>query len=99
MLAHAVLLAEARTYVAALADHAVSLDTALEYERVLLQVDALHDGRVPPIITAPPTNDREILFDIARMAIGNLTAHGLGAHEVHLCLDMLQAARDLETRA
>lgn len=96
MLAHAVLLAEARTYVAALADYAVSLDAALEYERVLLQVDALHQGRVPPITTAAPTDDQEILYDIARIAIGNLINHGLRSNDVQLCLAMLQAAHELQ---
>ena len=37
LLSHAVLLAEARSYVAGLADTATSFDAALEFERVLLQ--------------------------------------------------------------
>ncbi len=36
LLSHAVLLAEARTYVAARAEQAAGFDAALEYERVLL---------------------------------------------------------------
>ena len=39
LIAHAVTLAEARSYVAALADIAVTIDASIEYDRVLLQID------------------------------------------------------------
>ena len=39
LLAHAVTLAEVRSYLAALADQAQTFDASVEYERVLLQVD------------------------------------------------------------
>ena len=91
MLAHAVLLAEARTYLAALADRAATLDASLEYERVLLQLDWLHGGQTPPT-TTPPTGDSQLLYEIAARALGNLTAHGVDALKVQLCLDMLDEA-------
>lgn len=64
LLSHAVVLAEARSYVAALADTATSFDAGLEYERVLLQLDWLHGGTVPPI-TVVPAGDRDVMFRVA----------------------------------
>lgn len=96
MLAHAVLLAETRTYLGALADRAQSLDAALEYERVLLQIDWLHGGRVPPT-TPVPTRDRALLYALARTAISNLTIHGVDALELQLCLAMLEEAHRQDT--
>ncbi len=49
LLAHAVALAEARTYIAALADLAVSADASLAYERTLLYLDAIHGDDVPTL--------------------------------------------------
>ena len=60
LLAHAVTLAEARSYLAALADQALTFDASVEYERVLLQLDFLHGdfipgiSRVPAIASTPP---------------------------------------------
>ncbi|WP_123390404.1 hypothetical protein [Nocardioides aurantiacus] len=97
MLAHAVLLAEARTYLGALADRASTLDSSLEYERVLLQVDWLHGGRVPPT-TAVPTRDPRVLYTIACTAVSNLAAHGVDAMEIELCLAMLEEAHRQDTQ-
>jgi len=91
LLSHAVLLAEARSYVAALADSANSFDAAMEYERVLLQLDSFHDGTVPPI-TAVPTGARDVLFDVARAAITNLEEHAVDRLGVAICSSMLDAA-------
>lgn len=96
MLAHTVLLAEARTYLGALADRASSLDSALEYERVLLQIDWLHGGRVPPT-TAASTSDSAVLYGIAQQAISNLAAHGVDQLELELCLAMLEQAHRQDT--
>ena len=96
MLAHAVLLAEARTYLGALADRAQSLDAALEYERVLLQIDWLHGGPVPST-TSAPTQDPAVLYDIAHHAISNLAAHGVDALELELCLAILEEAHRQDT--
>lgn len=96
MLAHAVLLGEARTYLGALADRAQSLDSALEYERVLLQIDWLHGGLVPST-SSVPTRDPAVLYDIAHRAIGNLAGHGVDALELQLCLAMLEEAHRQDT--
>lgn len=100
LLSHAVLLAEARSYLAALADHATSFDASLEYERTLLQLDWLHRdvnaGAVPPI-TVVPAKDPEVLYAVASTAIENLQRHGIDPLELEICLAMLQAAHDLDT--
>ncbi|MEO7944460.1 MAG: hypothetical protein ABIR34_13765 [Marmoricola sp.] len=95
MLSHAVLLAEARSYVAALADHAHSFDASMEYERVLLQLDWLHNGTLAPI-TVVPANDPTVLYDIAYAAISNLAAHDVDQLELEICLAMLDAAHALD---
>lgn len=95
LLAHAVTLAEARSYVAALADRASSDDASAEYERVLLQLDWIH-GDYAPGITEVPGSHRDVLFAIAEQAIEDLIGHGIDVLQVELVLDMLDAARRLD---
>lgn len=97
LLAHAVVLVEARSYLAALADRAQTLDGALEYERVLLQLDWLHGGTVAAC-TPVPVEDPVVLHEVACRAIGNLEVHGIDQLELEICLAMLEAARVLDTR-
>ena len=47
LLAHAVTLAEARSYIAALADEAATFDGSVEYEHALLYLDLIHGDDVP----------------------------------------------------
>jgi hypothetical protein len=98
LLAHAVLLAEARSYLAALADHALTFDGSMEYERVLLELDELHGGVVPPT-TGVPVADPRVLYQIACRAIAGLDAHGVDPLGLELCLAMLVAARETDTRS
>ena len=92
LLAHAVTLAEARSYVAALADLAHTFDASVEYERALLQLDWIHGDHVPGM--GPVFVDRrEVLFTVAEAAIEDLVGHGVDALRVELVLDMLHAAR------
>ncbi len=65
MLSHAVVLAEARSHIAGLADNTTSFDTAaMEYERVPLQLDWL-DGETVPPIKVVATGDRNVMFRVA----------------------------------
>jgi hypothetical protein len=98
LLAHAVTLAEARSYLAALADHAGSTDASLQYDRVLLQLDSLHGDDIPGISPVPvdDAGDQGALFAVAESAIEDLTGHGMDALTVELVLDMLSAARELD---
>jgi hypothetical protein len=95
LLSHAVVLAEARSYVAALADSTPSLDASLEYERVLLQLDWLYGGTVPPI-TVAPSGDRHVLYRVAGAAIRNLEEHAVDRLDLALCTAMLDAAWELD---
>ena len=94
LLAHAVTLAQARSYVAALADLAGTFDASVEYERVLLQLDWIHGDDSPALDTAGLTDDREILFAVATSAIEELIEHGADGLQIELVLDMLEVARD-----
>jgi hypothetical protein len=93
LLAHAVTLAEARSYVAALADLARTFDASVEFERVLLQLDWIHGDEFPGLDTTGLTDDREVLYAVAESAIEELADHGIDALQVELVLDMLDAAR------
>lgn len=91
LLAHAVTLAEARSYLAALADQALTFDASVEYERALLQLDYLHGDFIPGI-SRIPAYSRDVLFDVAYAAIEELQSHGVDLLSVELLLDMLEAA-------
>lgn len=95
LLAHAVTVAEARSYVAALADNAVTIDASIKYDRALLQIDFIH-GDLIPAISPVPITDRDTLFSVAESAIEDLVHHGVDGLTVELVLDMLYAARELD---
>lgn len=95
LLAHAVTLGQARSYLAALADAAVTADASIEYDRVLLQIDVIHGDSIPGISPVPLT-DRDVLFAVAESAIEELAGHGIDSLSVELVLDMLWAARELD---
>jgi hypothetical protein len=93
LLSHAVTLAEARSYVAALADRARTFDASVEYEHVLLQLDSIHAGEVPPT-TEVLTDRRDVLYIVAEAAIEELVDHGVDGLQVELLLVMLAEARE-----
>lgn len=95
LLAHAVTLADARSFVAALADAALTTDASIEYDRVLLQIDFIYGDGIPGVSPVPVT-DRDVLFEVAESAIADLAEHGVDCLTVELVLDMLYAARDLD---
>ena len=95
LLAHAVTLAEARSYVAALADNARTFDASVEYEQVLLELDTIHGGAVPPI-TEVLTDKSDVLYTVAEAAIEELADHGVDALAVELILARLEDARALD---
>ncbi len=94
LLAHAVTLAEARSYIAALADEAATFDGAVEYEHALLYLDLIHGDDIPALDAAGFTDDRAILHAIAVSAVKELADHGVDKLQVELLLDMLDVARD-----
>lgn len=94
-LAHAVTLAEARSYVAALADNARTFDASVGYEHVLLELDSIHRGKVPPT-TQVLTDERDVLYRVAEAAIEELLDHGVDGLRVELLLAGLGDARELD---
>lgn len=88
-LGHAHALALARTYVAALADQAVDEDTASAYEHVLIELDRLHNDRGPDLDLVKVTGDGDLWFELAVVAIANLTRHGVDPLNVELLCWML----------
>ena len=89
-------LAAARSLLAALADTATTIETATGYERVLLELDSLHSGTVPPATAAVPAASRDVLYRRARMAVATLHEHGTDALRLEICLGLLADVRDRE---
>lgn len=96
LLPHAQTLAQARSYVAALADRALRIDSSSAYERVLLELDRVHGDDCPALDTSDLTTDRDILLAAATNAIEDLENYGVDALSVELILAMLIDAHDLD---
>jgi hypothetical protein len=96
LLAHAVTLTEARSYIAALADHARTVEASSAYERALLELDGIHGDDVPALDTYGLTDDRDILTAVATSAIEQLAASDVDALQIELLLAALDDARALD---
>lgn len=96
LLPHAQTLAQTRSYVAALADCALGIEASSAYERVLLELDRVHDDDCPALDTDDLTDNRDVLFAVAGNAIEKLKDFGVDALSVELILAMLADARDLD---
>ena len=96
LLPHAQTLAQARSYVAALADRAVTLDASSAYERVLLELDRVHGDECPALDTGDLTDDRSLLLAVASSAIEELESYGIDTLSIELILAMLVYAHDLD---
>lgn len=99
LLAHAVALAEARTYLAALADRAATFEASLAYERTLLYLDSSHHDDFPALDTRGVIADRATLRALAETAVEELVDHGVDALQVELLLAMLGDAHQLDANA
>lgn len=98
-LAHAVTLAEARSYIAALADLSTSFDARVEYEHALLYLDLIHGDDIPALDTTGLTEEHQILHAVAISAVTELRDHGVDPLQIELLLDMLDVARTHEPLA
>ena len=96
LLPHAQTLAQARSYVAALADRALNIEASSAYERVLLELDRVHGDDCPALDTEDLTDDRDILLAVASNAVEQLESHGVDPLSVELILAMLVEAHDLD---
>lgn len=83
LLSHAISLAEARSYLAALADRTDCLDVSEGYGRALLYLDALHGAAVPALRDVPIT-DPELVNRLAIRAIESLRDYGVDALQIEL---------------
>lgn len=97
-LEHALTLAQARSFVAALADGAVEDDASAAFERVLIELDWLHDDESPGLETHRLSDDRGVLYLGATTAIESLVAFGVDALDLELLLVRLDAAHALDGR-
>jgi hypothetical protein len=95
-LPHTQRLAQARSYVAALAECALTLDASSTYERALLELDRVHGDDCPALDADNLTDDRDILLAVATSAIEGLEDYGVDALSVELIIAMLLDAHDLD---
>lgn len=96
LLNHAVTVAEARSYIAALADCARTVEASSAYERALIELDWVHGDDVPALDTTGLTDNRDVLMAVATSAAEQLVAYGVDALQVELLLASLADARALD---
>lgn len=96
LLPHALTLGQARSYIAALADQADSIDASSAYEHVLIELDRMHGDESPVLDTAGICEDRAILLAVASSAIEELEQYGVDPLTVELVLAMLDDAHGLD---
>lgn len=96
LLAHAVALTEARSYIAALADQARTVEASSAYERALIELDWIHGDDVPALDTFGITEDRDILLVVAVSSVEQLAFYGVDALHIELLLAGLADARALD---
>lgn len=92
LLPHAHTLAQARTYLAALADEASNDDASSGYENVLIELDRIHRDESPDVYLETVTQDRDIQYDTAVAAIEGLKEHGVDPLSIELLLWRLEDA-------
>lgn len=96
LLPHALNLAQARTYIAALADQGCTINASSAYERVLLEIDRLHDDECPANDSTGVPEERQILLAVASGAIEELQTYGIDALSIEIVLAMLDEASALD---
>lgn len=97
LLIHAVTLAEARSYLAALADTARTVEGSIAYERALLQLDLVHGDQSPAHEDLPHALPTDLLYRLAVRAIEELVRHGVDSLQVELVLAALLDARETDS--
>ena len=96
MFAHAALLTEARSCIAALADKARTIEAASAYDLALIELDGLHCDDAPGLFAVSPIAEREVLMAFATSAIGQLITFGVDPLDTELLLASLEDARALD---
>jgi hypothetical protein len=96
LLSHAMTLADARSCVAALADQATDAHASSAYERVIVELDRIHDDDGPAVDSETLTKDRDLLLARATTAIEQLVGHSVDALQIELVLAALEDAHELD---
>ena len=96
LLAHAVLLSEARSYIAALADNAKTLEASSAYDLALIELDLVHGDDAFALDATKPAVGRDALMALAISAVERLTTYGVDALLSELLLASLEGARALD---
>lgn len=91
LLAHAIALAEARSYIAALDDHAHTPLGSIAYDRALICLDVAY-GDETPDYTDIPLSDPTLLYELATKAVTDLATYGLDPLQIELTLAYLADA-------
>ncbi|MEU4454780.1 hypothetical protein AB0F44_25845 [Nocardioides sp. NPDC023903] len=95
LLAQAVAIAEARTYIAALADTATTVLSSVAYDRALIYLDSVHGDQVPAL-TGIPFGHPATLYQLAQQSVTDLGAYGLDSVHIELTLAYLVDAWALD---
>lgn len=96
LLAHAVLLSEARSYIAALAENAKTLEASSAYDLALIELDLVHGDDAFALDATKPAVGRDTLMALAMAAVERLTTYGVDALHSELLLASLEGARALD---
>ncbi|MGH3119195.1 MAG: hypothetical protein ACRDQ2_19170 [Gaiellales bacterium] len=96
LLPHAQTLAQARSYLAALADQASTIDASSAYEHVLIELDRIHGDECPAADAGELTEDRAILLAVATSALEDLELYGIDPLTIELVIAMLDDAYALD---
>ena len=95
LLAHAIAIAEARSYIAALADTAATVLGSIGYDRALIYLDSATDDQVPAL-TEVPLGDPAALYRLGQQSITDLATYGLDPLHIELTLAYLADAWALD---
>ena len=98
LLTHAIAIAEARSYLGALADRAGALRATVAYDDALLYFDAIH-GDLVPALDRLPVIESALLHELTEKALCDLVPHGLDPLHLELLLAMIDDAHALEVHA
>jgi hypothetical protein len=96
LLAHAVLLSEARSYVAALADKATTLEACSAYDLALIELDLVHGDDAFALDATEHAVGRDVLLALATSAVERLTTYCVDELHTELLLASLEDARTLD---
>lgn len=98
LLAHAIAIAEARSYIAALANTATTALGSVAYDRVLIYLDAAHGNQVPAL-TDVSVIEPSTLYRLAQQSITSLGTYGLDPLHIELTLAYLVDSWTLDHNA